>query len=74
MWSWAIDLLSVAGQDAFRSVVLPRENLVYVFCRGRTWISDDMVRPDQTPIAAAPSGVESQLTIMTMMALKQAED
>jgi hypothetical protein len=48
--------------------------LVYVFCRGRTWISADMVRPDQTPIAAAPSGVESQLTIMSMMALHQAEE
>jgi hypothetical protein len=33
-----------------------------------------MVRPDQTPIAAAPTGHKSQLTIMTMMALEQAED
>jgi hypothetical protein len=49
-------------------------NLVYVFCRARTWISDDMVRPDQQPIAAAPSGVGSQLNVMTIMALKQAED
>jgi hypothetical protein len=48
--------------------------LVYVFCRGRTWIADNMVRADQTPIAAAPSGVESQLTIMTMMALEQARE
>jgi hypothetical protein len=48
--------------------------LVYVFCRGRTWISDDMVRPDQQPIIAAPTGIQSQLTIMTMMALEQAGD
>jgi hypothetical protein len=47
--------------------------LVYVFCRGRTWISDDMVCPDQQPIAAAPTGHSSQLNIMTMLALKQAE-
>jgi hypothetical protein len=31
-----------------------------------------MVRPDQQPIAAA--GHESQLTVMTMMALHQAEE
>jgi hypothetical protein len=48
--------------------------LVYVFCRGRTWIADNMVRPDQQPIAAAPSGVGSQLNIMTLMALHQAEE
>jgi hypothetical protein len=29
--------------------------LVYVFCRGRTWIADNMVRPDRIPIATAPS-------------------
>jgi hypothetical protein len=45
--------------------------LVYVFCRGRTWIAANMLHPDQRPIAAAPSGVESQLTAMTMMALHQ---
>jgi hypothetical protein len=33
-----------------------------------------MLHPDQRPIAAAPTGVESQLTSMTMMALKQAGD
>ena len=48
--------------------------LVYVFCRGRTWIAENMLHPDQRPIAAAPSGVESQLTIMTMMALHQAQE
>jgi hypothetical protein len=47
--------------------------LIYVFARARTWISNDMVRADQRPIAAAPTGHESQLTVMTMMALKQAE-
>jgi hypothetical protein len=47
--------------------------LVYVFRPGRTWIADNMVRADQQSIAAAPTGMQSQLTIMTMMALKQAE-
>jgi hypothetical protein len=46
--------------------------LVYVFCRGRTWIADNMVRPDQCSITASP--VESQLTCVTMMALHQAEE
>jgi hypothetical protein len=32
-----------------------------------------MARPDQQPIAAAPTGVESQLNIMPLMALEQAE-
>jgi hypothetical protein len=49
-------------------------NLVYVFCRGRTWISADMARADQTPIIAAPTGIQSQVTIMTTMALEQAEE
>jgi hypothetical protein len=48
--------------------------LVYVFCRGRTWISDDMVRPDQQPIAVAPSGIESQLSVMTTLALSRPND
>jgi hypothetical protein len=47
---------------------------VYVFCRGRTWIAAAMAHPDQSPIAAAPSGIQSKLTIMTMMALEQAEE
>jgi len=47
---------------------------VYVFCRARTWIAADMAHPDQSPIAAAPTGIESQLNVMTMMALKQARD
>jgi hypothetical protein len=33
-----------------------------------------MVRPDQQPIIAAPTGIQSQLTVMTMMALHQAQE
>jgi hypothetical protein len=46
----------------------------FIFARARTWIADNMVRADQTLSAAAPTGIQSQLTIMTMLALEQAED
>jgi hypothetical protein len=46
----------------------------FIFAGARTWIAANMAQPDQTPIAAAPSGVESQLTIMTMMALERAQE
>jgi hypothetical protein len=32
-----------------------------------------MAHPDQTPITAAPSATQSQLTVMTMLALDQQE-
>jgi hypothetical protein len=46
----------------------------FVFGRARTWIAANMLGPDQYPIAAAPTATQSQLTVMTMLALDQAGD
>jgi hypothetical protein len=46
----------------------------FIFGRARTWIAANMAHPDQTPISEAPIATQSQLTIMTMLALDQAGD
>jgi hypothetical protein len=40
------------------------------YAQARTWISDDMARPDQQPIAPAVGDAPSQLTLMTALALR----
>jgi hypothetical protein len=44
----------------------------FVYERPRTWISDDMARPDQRPIAAA-AGTPTQFEVMTALALESGQ-
>jgi len=37
------------------------ENKYFTYARARTWISDAMVRPDQTPLSTATDALRSQL-------------
>jgi hypothetical protein len=44
--------------------------ITYSFAQARTWISDSMIRPDQTPIAPAEGDAHSQLTLMSALVLR----